>query len=142
DTVALDGQQLREVMPSVDTRGIAAAAYEPTSGYADAVATTRAFVAAAERYGAELLEGTPVRAITTASGRVTGVETSRGRIEAPIVVCAANTWAPKLLATAGVDLPVVPRRAQVGYFDRPASYGGPHLVLLDTTTAMYTRAHG
>lgn len=142
DTVVLDGDQLGEVMPSIDPAGVAAAAYEPTSGYADAVATTRGFVEAAQRLGADLREGTAVTAITTAGGRVTGVETLDGPIEAPIVVCAANTWSPRLLATAGVELPVTPRRAQVGYFERPATHIGPHLVLLDTTTAMYTRAHG
>jgi sarcosine oxidase subunit beta len=142
DTFELDRVALREVMPSVETRGVAAAAYEPGSGYADAVATTRGFVAAAKRRGAALLEGTAVQSITTAGGRVTGVVTRGGPIGASVVVCAANTWSPKLLATAGVDLPVTPRRAQVGYFERPTKYVGPHLVLLDTTTAMYTRAHG
>ena len=141
ETVAVSPAELREMMPSVQTSGVAAAAYEPRSGYADAVATTRSLVDAAVRQGAELFEETPVRAITLAGGRVSGVETLDGTIAAPIVVCAANTWSPALLKTAGVDLPVTPRRAQVGYFERPATYVGPHLVLLDTTTAMYTRAH-
>ena len=141
ETVAVSPAELREMMPSVQTSGVAAAAYEPRSGYADAVATTRSLVDAAVRQGAELFEETPVRAITLAGGRVSGVETLDGTIAAPIVVCAANTWSPALLKTAGVDLPVTPRRAQVGYFERPATYAGPHLVLLDTTTAMYTRAH-
>ena len=52
------------------------------------------------------------------------------RLEAPIVVCAANTWSPALLQTVGVDLPVTPRRAQTAYFERPTSLhraapGGP-----------------
>jgi glycine/D-amino acid oxidase-like deaminating enzyme len=121
---------------------VAAAAYEPTSGYADAVATTRSLVAAAVDRGAELLEGTPVTALLASSGRIVGVETSAGRLEAPGVVCAANTWSPALLATADVDLPIVPRRAQTAYFDRPPAHVGPHPVLLDTTIAMYTRQHG
>jgi len=141
ETMALGPDQLREVMPSVQTAGVAAAAYEPRSGYADAVATTRSLIDAAVRQGAELFEETPVRSITVAGGRVTGVETVSGTIEAPIVVCAANTWSPALLKTASVELPVTPRRAQVGYFERPSTYVGSHLVVLDTTTAMYTRAH-
>jgi sarcosine oxidase subunit beta len=142
NTVEVDGVALRDVMPSIATSGVALGAYEPTSGYADAVATTRSFMGQAKRRGAALLEGTPVLGITTAGGRVTGVETRGGPIGASVVVCAANAWSPKLLATAGVALPVTPRRAQVGYFKRPATYIGPHPVLLDTTTAMYTRAHG
>jgi sarcosine oxidase subunit beta len=41
-----------------------------------------------------------------------------------------------------LELPVTPRRAQTAYFARPAGYAGPHPVILDTTTALYTRAHG
>lgn len=142
ETSALGPDDLREVMPSIQTDGVAAAAYEPTSGYADAVATTRSLVDAAVARGAALMEETPVSALVAAGGRIVGVETTDGRIEAPVVVCAANTWSPRLLATADVALPVSPRRAQVGYFERPVTYTGPHPVLLDTTIAMYTRAHG
>jgi glycine/D-amino acid oxidase-like deaminating enzyme len=142
DTRAIGPAELRDVMPSLQTDGVAAAAYEPTSGYADAVQTTRAFADAARRLGAEIVEGSAVTGITTAGGRVTGVRTDGDDLTAPVVVCAANTWSPGLLRTVGVELPVTPRRAQTAYFERPATHVGPHLVVLDTTTAMYTRAHG
>jgi len=121
---------------------VAAAAYEPTSGYADAIMTTRGFAEAAQRLGAEVLEGTTVTALETSGGRITAVRTDGDLLTAPVVVCAANTWSPALLRTAGIDLPVTSRRAQTAYFARPASYAGPHPVILDTTTALYTRAHG
>jgi len=142
DTRVLGPDDLREVVPALQTDGVAAAAYEPTSGYADAVKTTQAFAAAARRLGVEVLEGTSVIGIAVSGKRVTGVLTASERLDAPVVVCAANTWAPALLRTAGVALPVTPRRAQVAYFERPATYSGPHPVILDTTTALYTRAHG
>ncbi|MGE3912138.1 MAG: NAD(P)/FAD-dependent oxidoreductase [Chloroflexota bacterium] len=142
DTSVLGPAELRDVMPSLQTDGVAAAAYEPGSGYADAVATTQAFAAAGQRLGVDILEGVTVTGITSTGGRVTGIETDGDTLEAPIVVCAANTWTPGLLRTAGVELPVHSRRAQVAYFGRPASHTGAHLVILDTTTAMYTRAHG
>ena len=31
---------------------------------------------------------------------------------------------------------------QTAYFERPTSYAGPHPVILDATTALYTRSHG
>jgi sarcosine oxidase subunit beta len=141
-TSALRPEELRDVMPSLQTEGVAGGAYEPGSGYADAVATTQSLAEAARRLGAEILEGTPVAAIEQSGGRVTGVRTADDVLAAPVVVCAANTWSPGLLKTVGVDLPVVPRRAQTSYWERPATYTGPHLVVLDTTTALYTRAHG
>ncbi|MCC7372441.1 MAG: FAD-binding oxidoreductase [Chloroflexi bacterium] len=142
ETSVLDGRQLREVMPILQTEGVAAAAYEPTSGHADAVATTLSFAEAARRHGAEILQGVSVTGIGVAGGRVTGVDTDDGHLDAPLVICAANTWSPKLLKTAGVDLAVTPRRAQVAYFERPTGHTGRHLVVLDTTTGLYTRAQG
>jgi sarcosine oxidase subunit beta len=149
DTSVLRPDQLRDVMPSLrtdgvagHTDGVAGAAYEPGSGYADAVLTTQSLAEAARRLGAEFLEGTPVTAIEQAGGRVSRVRTADETLSAPVVVCAANTWSPALLKTVGIDLPVVARRAQTSYWERPASYAGPHLVVLDTTTALYTRAHG
>lgn len=142
DTQVVEPEALGEIVPTLRTDGIAAAAYEPGSGYADAVQTTRSLVAAARDLGAEIVEERPVTAIETAGGRVTGVRTAEGPLGAGVVVCAANTWAPGLLQTAGVALPVTPRRAQVAYFERPADYHGSHPVILDTTIAMYTRAHG
>ena len=141
ETSAIGPADLRDVMPAIQTDGVAAAAYEPTSGYADAVQTTRSFAEAAKRHGVDVREGTTVRSLTAAGGRISGVETDAGTLEAPVVVCAANTWSPGLLRTVGVDLAVTPRRAQTAYFERPASHVGPHLVVLDTTTALYTRAH-
>ena len=142
DTSVLSPADLRDVMPALQTDGVSAAAYEPTSGYADAVMTTQSFAQAAQRLGVEVLEGTTVMALEGTGGRITGVSTDGDRLSAPIVVCAANTWSPGLMRTVGVELPITPRRAQTAYFERPASYVGPHPVVLDTTTALYTRAHG
>lgn len=142
ETSVVGPAELREIMPALRTDGVAAAAYEPTSGYADAVLTTRSFAEAARRLGADVLEGTTVTALETSGGRITGLRTAGEQLSAPVVVCAANTWSPALLRTAGVELPVTPRRAQTAYFERPTSYAGPHPVVLDTTTALYTRAHG
>ena len=141
ETSVVGPDELREIMPSLQTEGVAGAAYEPTGGYADALQTTLSLVDAARQLGVEVLEGTTVTAIAAAGGRVTGVSTLGDDLAAPIVVCAANTWSPALLRTVGVEAPVTPRRAQVAYFDRPATYTCPHLVVLDTTTALYTRAH-
>jgi sarcosine oxidase subunit beta len=142
NTSVVSPAELRDVMPALHTDGVSAAAYEPTSGYADAVATTRSLAEAARRLGVEVLEGVTVTALEGSGGRITGVRTDGERLSAPVVVCAANTWSPSLLRTVGVELAVTSRRAQTAYFERPASHVGPHPVVLDTTTALYTRAHG
>jgi glycine/D-amino acid oxidase-like deaminating enzyme len=83
-----------------------------------------------------------VRAIRTSGGRVVGVETQHGAFDAPVVVCAANTWSSPLLRTAGVELDLWSRRSQVAFYDRPPRLTGDPLVLIDTATGIYARPDG
>ncbi|MGH9970441.1 MAG: NAD(P)/FAD-dependent oxidoreductase, partial [Pyrinomonadaceae bacterium] len=56
---------------------------------------------------------TPVREITVEKSRVTGVETTRGRVATSVVVNAAGPWAAEVARMAGADLPVEPLRRQL-----------------------------
>jgi sarcosine oxidase subunit beta len=56
---------------------------------------------------------TGVSAITTAGGKIVGVNTTRGPLACEVVVNAAGPWAAPISATAGVDLPIIPLRRQI-----------------------------
>jgi glycine/D-amino acid oxidase-like deaminating enzyme len=80
---------------------------------------TAALVRAAVARGAVLAVGEPVeRLVRGADGRVTAVETPAGRIAAGAVVVAAGVWTPALLETAGLSVPVTPRKGQVVVLER------------------------
>jgi sarcosine oxidase subunit beta len=115
------------------------AAYEPTSGYADPVATTRALLAAAVAGGAELRTDTAVQGLRLSDSRVLGVETVAGPIAAPVVVLAAGCWNDRLAATAGLALAIRPSRSQWALFDQPVALAGRQLVLIDTVLGCYSR---
>ena len=83
----------------------------PGDGAVDPVAVTDALVAGAQELGAELRVGTVVRALRLADGRVTGVETSTGPLDASAVVLAAGVGVPALCAPLGVHVPVAPSPA-------------------------------
>ena len=53
-----------------------------------------------------------------ADGRATGVETGAGMVSADAVVIAAGVWTPALLETAGLTVPVTPRKGQVVVLER------------------------
>ncbi len=110
---------LRRLQPFGRFDDIPFAAYEPHSGYVDAIAATRGMMDAAIDRGVRLREGVAVTGIRTASGRVVGVETGDGPIDAPIVVCATGPWSVPLLVTAGVAVPIEPLRVQVAILNRP-----------------------
>ncbi|MDQ0793138.1 FAD-binding oxidoreductase [Streptomyces sp. B1I3] len=119
----------------------------PSDGAADPVALTGALVAAAERAGARFCWNTPVGALETECGRVTGVRTREDGavVRAGRVVLATGIWGPVLAATAGVRLPMV--SVQHPYLftaERPELDDTP----IDTPIvrypdqSVYTRRHG
>jgi monomeric sarcosine oxidase len=85
--------------------------FQPEAGIVRADRALPAF-----RSGAQVREETRARALVPQGGGVR-VETDDGAIDASIAVVAAGSWAKPLLAGAGIDLPVVPTRETVAYFD-------------------------
>jgi glycine/D-amino acid oxidase-like deaminating enzyme len=79
---------------------------EPTSLIA-------AGLAACRRHGAEVAENEPVTGILLDAGRVSGVETARRTITAPVVVDAAGGWVRQVGALAGARVPVATVRHQL-----------------------------
>ena len=80
---------------------------------------TAALVRAAVAAGAELGTNTLVKRIVRGSdGRASGVETGAGIVAAGAVVVAAGVWTPELLETAGLTVPVTPRKGQIVVLER------------------------
>lgn len=139
ETSLLPPADLERMIPGIDTRGIALAAYEPRSGYADAYATTVSYVRRARQLGAIVRTGVTVTGLRLAQGRVLGVDTAQGeRIEAGAVLMAAGPWSGGLVARCGVQLPARPSRVQVCLFE-PAPGAAPAHVLADSQLGIYTR---
>src|SRR6202008_1941782 len=91
DSRLITPAEMREIEPRLRVDDFVAGCYEPEAGYADPSQTTQGLAAAARDGGARTLEGTEVLGLTVAGGRVSGVTTSRGAIEAPVVINAAGT---------------------------------------------------
>jgi glycine/D-amino acid oxidase-like deaminating enzyme len=66
----------------------------------------REFAARARAAGARFETDTAVRDVHVEDGAVTGLATDAGRVEAPVVLCAAGPNNPDVAAMAGYDLPV------------------------------------
>ena len=131
--------ELRDLQPFADWDDVEVAAYEPDSGYVDAVAATRGMALAARRAGAEVREGTAVLGIVLDGDRVAGVRTAEGVVPAGRVVVAAGPWTNRVLAGSGVTLPLEALRVQVAILHRPLDLEPPHFVYLDTATGVFTR---
>jgi sarcosine oxidase subunit beta len=100
--------------PGIATDGLVAATFGPKDGIADPSGLTNGYATLARRAGARIRTGVEALGIERAAdGRVRGVRTAEGAIEAPVVVDAAGPWAGGLAATAGVSIPLEPIPRQV-----------------------------
>ncbi|HEX6129566.1 MAG TPA: FAD-binding oxidoreductase [Candidatus Limnocylindria bacterium] len=141
DTRLITADEVLAHLPGAVVDDVEVAAWEPQSGYADPTMTTTALLAAAQARGARLLTRCSATAVRTEGDRVVGVETSRGPIDAPIVVDAAGAWAGPLAATVGLELPIQVWRHDVAYLRRPDGMGS-HPVIIDFANSMYARPEG
>ncbi len=104
--------QAHDRFPLIDATGVLGAAFVPTDGHIDPSGLTNAFAEGARRGGARISPGTRVVEISVRDGRVAGVVTDGGAVEAEVVVIAGGIWAHELGRMAGVEIPVVPMEHQ------------------------------
>jgi len=134
----ISGDDVRKLSPSFKTDDIAFAAYEPESGYADATLTANSFLDAAKAAGAVYTQDCELLGAHVASGKVTGVKTSRGDFFAPIVINAAGSWAGIVSNFFGVTIPLDTWTHDVLHIRRPAHIQD-HLTVIDSSLGMYFR---
>jgi glycine cleavage system aminomethyltransferase T/glycine/D-amino acid oxidase-like deaminating enzyme len=99
--------------PLLSTDGVLGAVFLPTDGWLDPSGLAQALAAGARARGARIQTHSRVVAITTAGGRVTGVEVERRggerqTIAADVVVNAGGMFAPEIGRLAGVTVPIIP----------------------------------
>jgi sarcosine oxidase subunit beta len=142
----IDAAGLKEVAPGLRADDVECAAWEPNGGYGDGAVVAGDLLAAARARGVRYRPHSPVAALLTDGGRVTGVElagsgsgTGGGdREHAGTVVLAAGVWSPALLRTAGVVLPIETELHRVAVLAHPAGQGTP-VACIDSTTQTYFR---
>ena len=136
-----DLAQLRKIDASANLGDVALAAYEPRSGYADPVATTRSLAIGAHKCGTELVLNSPVAQIVVEHGGAKGVRLADGRmLQASAVCIAAGPWTDRLLSPLGIQIGIRAERAQVAFFRRAPTLS--HIAYIDCIAGSYFRPHG
>jgi len=92
--------------PLLKTDDLLAGFYCPDDARVNPVDATMALAKGARMGGALILEDTKVTAINQKNGRVTGVVTDKGEIEAEYVVNCGGMWGRELGLMAGIHVPL------------------------------------
>src|SRR5262249_59744334 len=74
--------------------------------------------------------------------RVSGVETSAGRIDAGHVIVAAGAWSARLCREFGLELPARPKAIDTVAVTRPPELAKGHMVFIDNVQGNYFRPEG
>ena len=106
----LSSGEVKAMYPHLDIEGVVAGVHLPKDGQADPANVALALAKGARMRGARIAEGVKVAGVTTAGGRVTGVDWesdgARGHIAAEHVVNCGGMWARDLAARNGVSVPL------------------------------------
>ena len=141
NTSVISAADVKKLFPDLVTDHFDVAAYEPDSGYADATLTTNSFLECAKRNGVTLIQNCEVSAIHTSGGRVTGVSSTKGDFDAPIVINAAGPWAKHVASLAGIEVPLETWTHDVAFLHRPQSLG-KFPAVIDDIINCYFRPEG
>ena len=110
DAEFIDGAEARRHWPLVNFDRVKAVLWCPTDGYLQPSDLTMSYVAHARGLGVRFQTKTAVESIVVEQGRVTGVQTNRGRIECDMAINAAGAHAYHIARSVGLELPIVPVR--------------------------------
>ena len=135
----IDADELREIDGSASVEDGAVVGYEPTAGAVDGMEACNAFATVLLREGVEIRQGTTVTAIRHQRGRVAGVTSTAGDLDANWVVIAPGGWAHGLLRPLGFDLPMMPATSRIAIFRWPHDRDKRHPVAIDHRYGLWIR---
>jgi glycine cleavage system aminomethyltransferase T/glycine/D-amino acid oxidase-like deaminating enzyme len=99
-------EEIKTLYPYLETSDLLGGSWVAQDGTASPVDITQAFVKGARGRGVQCIEGVRVTGITQANGRVTGVITDQGEIQADYVVNCGGLWGREIGRMAGVNVPL------------------------------------
>jgi sarcosine oxidase subunit beta len=139
DVRLITPKEAQELVPALRVDDLLAAVWGPQDGMAGPAEVTNAFARRARELGARIVEGVETVAVDVAGGRVRGVRTTEGPIEAALLVNAAGPAAARVGRLAGLAIPVYPRRRHIFFTDPFPEIPGPVPLTTDRRSGFYFR---
>ena len=142
DVQEISPTEVKDLFPLARIDDVRAGFYVAEDGRVDPVGATMALARGARQQGATLLEETPATGLIHNKGRVTGVRTAQGDIEAEYVVNCAGMWARQLGELAGVHIPLQAAEHYYLITDKIAGISGAWPIIEDPSRYGYYREEG
>ncbi len=139
--------EVKELVPFIDESVIVGGFYTKSVAVVDSLRFGTIMRERAQEKGAQVFANTEVLGIDVEDGRVKRVRTSRGDVEADVVVIACGVWSPRIAQMAGASIPLTPAVHQmidVGPVPRflTSKTAVDFPIVRDMDTNMYERQDG
>jgi glycine cleavage system aminomethyltransferase T/glycine/D-amino acid oxidase-like deaminating enzyme len=139
--------EVKELVPFIDESVIVGGFYTKSVAVVDSLRFGTIMRERAQEKGAQVFANTEVLGIDVKDGRVKRVRTSRGDMEADVVVIACGVWSPRIAQMAGASIPLTPAVHQmidVGPVPRflTSKTAVDFPIVRDMDTNMYERQDG
>lgn len=138
--------EIASFVPQLRIDDILGGTYCPTDGFVDPHSVMMGFMLKARERGAKLWLDTAVTGLEVegdaGSGRIVGLNTTRGFVSTRNVVNAAGPWAAAVAQMAGVELPVEPLRRQLVPTEPFAALPHRFPMVIDMSTGFHFRREG
>jgi glycine cleavage system aminomethyltransferase T/glycine/D-amino acid oxidase-like deaminating enzyme len=143
----LTPEEVKEHVPYINEQLIVGGFYTPGAGVVDSLRAATLMRERAQEQGLIVSANTEVLGIDAEGGRVRRIRTTKGDIEAELIVIACGAWSPRLARMAGVSIPLTPMVHQmidIGPAPRFADTTGmiEYPIVRDMDTNMYERQEG
>lgn len=142
DTRILAPEEAREMVPQLEVEDLCGAVFNPLAGNVTPDLVVQGCARKAAQLGARVVQSCAAERIAVEGGRVTGVETGRGRIDTGCVVLTAGVWSRELAATAGLNLPVEPERRFMYVTEEAPDFPERLPLTVDFSTSFYFHREG
>lgn len=135
----ISAADVSSMMPQLRADDIVGGSFCRTDGFVRPLGLLRGFSERAFERGVRLWLETEVLGIEVEGGAVSGVVTTRGRVETRALVNATGAWAASVARMAGVEIPVVPLRRQL-VCTKPLDALGPRFpMVIDMSDGFHFR---
>lgn len=140
-TRVLDEAGLRELEPEL-TMNVAGAVHFEDDAHFTPTPFMAAFRKRVESAGAEFLTGMEVREMSVRAGRIAGLVTDRGEVEADEYVLAAGVWSGALAGSIGLRMPMLAGKGYGMTVPNPPERPRLPAILTEARVAMTSMLNG
>ena len=135
DVEVVDADGLKRIEPRVELQ-CAGGLYYPQDAHLDPARFVAALARDLDRRGVSIHAGCELQTLAMRAGRVTAVETSRGRFVAEEVVVASGAWTAQVGAMLGLRWPIQPAKGYSVTVAAPDQFPRVPLMLTEAKVAV------